>query len=315
MAVCRLIAVDAQAAVVTFSNNGNAADFLNLPLAAGTISKLKTTAPSIKKITQPYASFGGRPAEETPHYYMRVSERLRHKDRAITIWDYEHLILEAFPELHRVECLSHTSYEQLDNGTKRYNEVAPGHVTIITIPLLENINTVNPLRPYTSESTLAKIDAFVRERISCHVQPHVVHPIFEEVALDFMVRLAYGYDDYTYYIKTLKEEITAFLTPWSTSKGAEITFGGKVVKSVLINFIEERPYVDYITNVKMYHRTEKDPNSIKDRDEVNASNGMAILVSVPAAKHKIVKIPDAVPVNVAVACIDPYNLKKANAKA
>jgi hypothetical protein len=308
MAVCKLIAVDAQAATVTFANNNNAADFLDLPLPAGTISKLKVQAAAVKKIIQPYASFGGRPAEERAHYYMRVSERLRHKDRAITIWDYEHLILEAFPQLHRVKCLSHTSYEQLPDGAKRYNEVAPGHVTIITIPSLANINTVNPLRPYTSESTLAKIDAFIRQRLSCHVTPHVVHPIFEEVAMDFMLRLMPGYDDYNFYIKTLKAEITAFLTPWAFGQSTEVRFGGKVSKSVLINFIEERPYVDYITNVQMFHRTEATPNSISDRDEITASTGMAILVSVPAAKHTIVKIPDAVPGNSALICIDPFNI-------
>jgi len=312
-AVCKLIGVDAGAAVVTFSNNGNAPDFLNLPLPAGTISKLKTPAPAIKKILQAYASFGGRPAEEKSHYYMRVSERLRHKDRAITIWDYEHLVLEAFPQLHRVKCLSHTSYEQLNDGTKRFNEVAPGHVTIITIPSLENLNTVNPLRPYTSESTLAQIDKFVRARISCHIQPHVVHPIFEEVAMDFLLRLMPGYDDYSFYIKTLKEEITAFLTPWAFGQSTEVRFGGKVAKSVLINFIEERPYVDYITNVKMYHRTEAAPNSISDTDEITASTAIAILVSVPAVKHNIVKIPDPLPGNSTLACIDPYNKTKITA--
>jgi hypothetical protein len=314
LAVCKLLGVDAQAAVVTFTDNGNASDFLNLPLAAGTIAKLKTPVSAVKKITQPYASFGGRPTEETTHYYMRVSERLRHKDRAITIWDYEHLILEAFPELHRVKCLSHTSYEQLSDGTKRYNEVAPGHVTIITIPSLEHINTVNPLRPYTSESTLAKIESFVRERISCHIQPHVVHPLFEEVALDFRLRLMPGYDDYTFYIETLKNEITAFLTPWAFGRSTDVQFGGKVVKSVLINFIEERPYVDYITNVKMYHRTEAAPNSITDTDEITASTGMAILVSVPAAKHTIVKIPDPAAANTTVICVDPANPKLQNSK-
>lgn len=315
MAVCKLIGIDAQAAAVTFTNNDNAADFLNLPLPAGTIAKLKNPAPSVKKITQPYASFGGRPAEEKSHYYMRVSERLRHKDRAITIWDYEHLILEAFPELHRVKCLSHTSYEQLANGSKRYNEVAPGHVTIITIPSLQNINTTNPLRPYTSERILAKIDAFVCQRISCHVQPHIVHPIFEEVALDFLLRLMPGFDDYTFYIKTLKEEITAFLTPWAFGRSTEVQFGGKVSKSVLINFIEERPYVDYITNVKMYHRTEAAPNSITDTDEITASTGMAILVSVPAVKHNIIKIPDPAPANATLSCTDPYDKTKTDSQS
>jgi hypothetical protein len=315
LAVCKLISIDAQSAVVTYSDNGNARDFLNLPLPAGTISKLKVTAAPIKKIIQPYASFGGRPAEAKENYYMRVSERLRHKDRAITIWDYEHLTLEAFPELHRVKCLSHTSYEQLPNGTKKYNEVAPGHVTIITIPSLDNINTVNPLRPYTSESTLGRISAFVNDRISCHIQAHVVHPIFEEVAMDFLLRLAPGYDDYAYYIKTLKEEITAYLTPWAYGQNTEVRFGGKVSKSVIINFIEERPYVDYITEVKMYHRTEKSPNSIKNQEEITASNGMAILVSVPAEKHVITKLAENVNASAATVCIDPYNLKKASDKA
>ena len=306
LAVCKLLSIDAQAAVATFVDNDNDPGFLNLPLPTGTISKLKTAVPAIKKVSQPYASFGGRPAEARRNYYQRVSERLRHKDRAVTIWDYEHLILQTFPELNRVKCLSHTSYEQLADGTMRYNEVAPGHITIITIPTLVNITSVNPLRPYTSESTLAKIDAFVRARISCHIQPHVVHPIFEEVALDFQFRLMPGYDDYTFYKKTLKDEITAFLTPWAFGQSQDVPFGGKVSKSVLINFIEERPFVDYITNVKMYHRTEASPNSITDTDEIIASGGMSILVSVPAAKHIVEKIPDAVAGGNAVSCGDPY---------
>ncbi|MEO6834260.1 MAG: baseplate J/gp47 family protein [Chitinophagaceae bacterium] len=304
MAVCKLLTVDAQAAIVQFTNNNNAPDFLNLPLPAGTISKLKINVPAIKKISQTYASFGGRPTENPSHYYMRVSERLRHKDRAVNIWDYEHLILEAFPKLNRVKCLSHTSYEQLSNGTKKYNEVAPGHVTIITIPALENIETTNPLRPYTNESTLQEIDDFLRARVSCHVQTHVVHPLFEEVAMDFKLKLMPGYDDFTFYKKTLQEEITAFLTPWAFGAVAMAQFGGKVVKSVLINFIEERPYVDFITEVKMYHRTDTNPNSVTDTDEITATNAMAILVSVPALKHNIIQIPDAPVVNTDEVCID-----------
>lgn len=304
MAVCKLLAVDAQAATVQFKDNNNAADFLNLPLAPGTISKLKVNAPTIKKITQAYAAFGGRPTEASQRYYTRVSERLKHKDRAINIWDYEHLILEAFPELNRVKCLSHTAYVQLSNGTKKYNEVAPGHVTIITIPSLENIETTNPLRPYTNESTLAKIEEFLKARVSCHIQPHVVHPLFEEVAMDFRLNLLPGYDDFNFYRKTLQDAITAFLTPWAFGADATAQFGGKVVKSVLINFIEEQAYVDYITEVKMYHRTDAAPNSLTDTDEITATNAMAILVSVPAIKHKIIQIPDAPPEGTLETCVD-----------
>ena len=288
-AICKLISVDAQAAVVTFMDSNNAGDFLNTALPAATISKLKIPQSAIKKINQPYSSFGGRALESSGAFYVRVSERLRHKARAVTIWDYEHLILEAFPLIHKVKCLNHTKSVDAD-----YNEVLPGHVTIITIPDLQQRNDINPLKPYTSQSMLQAIDAFLRKRISCHVQLHVVNPDFEEVRLKFKLKLAKGYDDFTVYAGKLKEEITAFLSPWAYGHGTGINFGGKLYKSVLINFIEERPYVDFITDVEMCHYA-TDGAVIKiDNDEIIASTAKSILVSVPASKHEIDQIKENV---------------------
>lgn len=284
-AVCKLLSVQAQAAVATLVDAGIPVDFMNAPLPAETITKMVEATAAVKKVTQPYASFGGRPAEETQHYYTRVSERLRHKNRAITIWDYERLLLEAFPELHRVKCLNHTRFDR-DNP---YNEVAPGNVTIITIPNLTNRNDADPLRPYTDESTLVKIRDFLARRTSCHVTTHVRHPLFEEVTLDFKLKLLPGFE-YNYYSKLLKEEITAFLTPWAYGKSAEVQFGGRVNKSVMINFIEERPYVDYITEVKMYHQIEGQPPSVLDVDVALSSTARSILISAPAANHLITEI-------------------------
>src|SRR5690606_34836977 len=156
-AVCKLLSVLAQAALVNFTDQNNATDFLDHAIPAGTISKLKEPSSSVKKISQPYASSGGRANETDETYYIRSRERLRHKSRAITIWDYEHLILEAFPDIHKVKCLNHTKYVGND-----YNEVAPGHVTIITIPNLVNRNDANPLRPYTNQDVLTSIFDFLK---------------------------------------------------------------------------------------------------------------------------------------------------------
>lgn len=283
-AVCKLLSVDAQAAVVTFKDKDNADDFLNTALPAATISKLKAPVAAVKKLTQPYSSFGGRALESSESFYIRVSERLRHKARAITIWDYEHLILEAFPLIHKVKCLNHTKSVDAE-----FNEVLPGHVTIITIPDVQHRNDINPLRPYTNQDVLQQIDAFLRKRISCHVQLHVVNPDFEEVQLKFKLRLAKGYDDFTIYSNKLREEITSFLSPWAYGAG-ELDFGGKVYKSVLINFIEERPYVDFITDVEMAHYDATNVLVKADNDEIVASTGKSILVSVAASKHVIDEI-------------------------
>jgi hypothetical protein len=303
-AVCKLITVDAQAAVATFSNNDNATDFLDKALAAGTISKLKTPDASVKKMIQPYASFGGRAKENDDHFYIRVSERLRHKARAINVWDYEHLVLEAFPEIYKVKCLNHT---QIEDGI--YHEVKPGYVSIITIPLQQNKNDADPLKPFTQQSTLTKIENYLRKRTSCFVNLRACQPQFEEVRLEFSLKLYDAYKDFTFYANLLKEEISQFLSPWASGDNSKIDFGGKVYKSVLINFIEERYYVDFITDVFMYVKVDDVSNESADMDEITASTPRSILVSASASKHTIHELVEDANESEEL-CIDKKNIAK-----
>jgi hypothetical protein len=140
-AVCRLRLVAAQALAATFIDHGNSARFAASTLAAETISKLAQPDSAVKSVRQPFPSFGGRAAELPAAFHTRISERLRHKDRAIGLWDYERLVLEAFPEIYKVKCLDHTQYEPSDSGEGIYRELAPGHVTIVTIPELRFNNS------------------------------------------------------------------------------------------------------------------------------------------------------------------------------
>jgi hypothetical protein len=302
-AVCDLISVDAQASVATFVNNENADDFLNTALPAETVAKLKIPDASVKKITQPYSSFGGRPKENDDHFYIRVSERLRHKARAITVWDYEHLVLEAFPEIYKVKCLNHT---QIEDGV--YHEVKPGYVSIITIPSQQNHNDANPLKPYTQQSTLTNIENFLRKRISCFVNLRACQPQFEEVRLEFSLKLFDQYKDFTFYSNKLKEEITQFLSPWAFGNTSAIDFGGKIYKSVLINFIEERYYVDFITDVFMYVKVDDTSAESVDMDEISASTARSILVSTQASKHDIHELT-LTGSDTDEVCIDKNNVK------
>ncbi|MEO6548947.1 MAG: baseplate J/gp47 family protein [Ferruginibacter sp.] len=284
-AICKIITVDAQASVATFLNNNNAADFLDNSLLPGTISKLKDPDAAIKKINQPYSSFGGRPKENEDHFYVRVSERLRHKARAIMVWDYEHLVLEAFPEIYKVKCLNHT---QIEDG--KYNEVKPGYVSIITIPSIQNRNDANPLKPFTQQSILTRIENYLRKKISCFVNLRACQPQFEEVRLEFHLKLYEPFKDFTFYADKLKGDITQFLSPWAFDNSLKIDFGGKIYKSVLVNFIEERYYVDFITDVFMYVKVDETTVESADTDEITASTARSILVSAPASKHLVHKL-------------------------
>ena len=292
--VCRLVMVAAQALEATFIDKDNDPDFPAKVLAPGTIAKLDQPHAAVKKITQPFPTFGGRGAERSEAFRTRISERLRHKDRGIALWDYERLILEGFPQIYKAKCLNHTHYEPTESGQGIYRELAPGHVTIVTIPNQPFQNLRDPLRPYTSLGLLEEMEAFLRMRLSCFVTLHVRNPQFEDVRVAFKVRLHDGFDE-TFYVTTLQETITRFLSPWAFPGGGSPSFSGKIYKSVLINFVEEQPYVDYVTDFELFH-VFLDMDGIQqtiEKNEVEGSKAVSILVSVPATQHDIEAINPA----------------------
>jgi len=104
-AACDVIAVHPNALEVQFVDQGNDPLRLQAPLPASSISKLIPPLAAIKAVAQPFASFGGALVEDDSALARRASERLRHRNRAITAWDIEHLVLQAFPSVYRAKCI------------------------------------------------------------------------------------------------------------------------------------------------------------------------------------------------------------------
>jgi hypothetical protein len=288
-AVCRLRMAAAQALEATFTDRGNDTAFPAKVLQPGTISKLDQPDAAVRKIIQPFPTFGGRGREDSADFHARVSERLRHKDRAIALWDLERLVLQAFPPIYQARCLNHTEYEPSGNI---YRELAPGHVTLVTIPNQRYHKLRDPLRPYTSLGLLEEIADFLERRISCFATLHVKNPQFEEVKVEFNVRLHDGLDE-SVHVDRLQEAVTRFLSPWAFPGGGAPSFGGTIRKAVLINFVEELPYVDYVTDFKLLHlfRDFDGTDTSVESDEATGSKAVSILVS--ARKHGITPINPA----------------------
>lgn len=276
-ALCNLLDIKAQAIQASFRDNKNDSQYLANPLVASTITKLDSPLPEIKSVSQPFASFGGKVKEEGNDFYRRVSERLRHKGRAITMWDYERLVLENYPSIYKVKCISHTLDQVGANSC--YSELAPGNVCVIVVSNLRNQNQVNLLRPSTGINTRKEIKEFLGKRSSKFAKIAVIDPLYQQIQVKTNVQYLPEYQkDKGYYDKVLIEDIKKFLSPWAYDEGADIVFGGKMHKSYIINFIEERSYVDYLTDFKMYLL---DENGIAqpDTEVLAAANAKSILVS------------------------------------
>ncbi|TND09742.1 MAG: hypothetical protein FD123_866 [Bacteroidetes bacterium] len=276
-ALCKVLSIKTQAVKATFTDNGNDLTRLSEPLAASTVKKLDTPLGEIKKVSQPYASFGGRTKEEGNEYYRRVSERLRHKQRAVTIWDYERLVLENYPSIYKTKCINHTANKLEVEGC--YTELAPGHVCIIVVSNLRNQNQVNPLQPSTSIGTREEIKTYLKTKCSRFVQLEVINPDYEEIQVNFGVKFLPEFEaDKGYYRTKLIDDIKKFLSPWAFDEGADIVFGGKIHRSYIIDFVEERDYVDYVDQFLLY-KLNPDGSDPEPVEAVEASSAKSILVS------------------------------------
>ncbi len=276
-AVCKTIDILAQAILAEFSDSGNELSHLGNGIEAKTISKLIKRVSSVKSITQPFSSFDGKPEESDSAYYRRISERLRHKNRAINIWDYEHIILQQYLDIHKVKCLNHSKTEIVNDETKTCF-LSPGNVLVVVIPDIVNKNVFDIYQPRVSKATLNWVSDWINKLNTLHVKAQVINPVYEEVTVELKVKFHKGFDE-SYYAKVLNEDITKLLSPWAFKETATLEFGITLHRSVVINYIEKLNYVDYVEDVKLLKGTEISITSVAP------SSPIAILVS--AKEHRI----------------------------
>ena len=251
-AVSKMLGIHAQAVLAGFENNGNGLEHLQDGLAAETISKMLSRPAKVKSLLQPYSSFGGAPQENDTAFYRRVSERLRHKNRAITLWDYEHLVLQNFPEIHKVKCLNHTS-TIVKNGKRKTSYLSPGNVVLVVIPDIVNRNVFDIYKPRVGKATLNRIQEFLQKLNSPLVTATVINPEYEEVRVDLKVQFHSGFDE-VYYKTVLKKDLTRLLSPWAFDTSSAIRFGLSLHKSVVVDYVEKLAYVDFVSDVKLFQK-------------------------------------------------------------
>lgn len=272
-AACRLLGVHANAIeAVRQWPQEHTPDIETLP--AGTVTRLLAPPSGFRKVTQPYASFGGRAGETPAMLRRRAAERLRHRQRCITAWDYERLLLEAFPEVHRIKCIPHA-------GERSWN--APGHVLIVAVPDLNRHGGAAVLQPKVDLDTLTRMRELAQAHAPAGVRVHVRNPDYLAVRLDFRVRFRPGLP-FEHSRRELHAALLAALSPWAFGSGRQLDFGGTLYRSVLLDFVEELPCVDYVRDFR-FGPLGPDGLLLADVAEVTAPRPDVIVVS--ADQHRI----------------------------
>ncbi len=233
--------------IARFINNNNDLSHLNKGLPKDTITKLVKRNDKVEKVSQPYYSYGGKPKESIESFYTRVSERLRHKNRALSKLDYEQLILENFPKVLYVRCLT--------NCDKNYN-FSPGSIHILVCPDTKIVkqSQESENKPRFQLKELTEIANYLKEIVSPHVDINISNFHYKEIKVNCKLKLKKKYSDYLLYREKLNKDINKFLTPWIYGSDNLEDYIEEDPKNVsdLFFYLENIEYVDYIISAFLF---------------------------------------------------------------
>lgn len=243
---------------------------------AYSITKAVQKIAALKKVTQPAASYGGKIPEAPELFYTQVSERLRHKDRAVTLWDYEHLILQYFHEVIAVKCT---------NLDKKFKPQA-GKVRIVVLNSKWNYKD----HQYFNANELDEMTQFIQRKATSFIKIKAQNPTIEWLLVNCVVEFEEE-DNSGYFMEKLNTVINEYLCPLTHNKVNNTQgIGAEVIPIMLTSHIENLPYIKSVQKLNIEHIVHHGLNNftMETREgsyEIQPTTPWSMLV--PKLKHNI----------------------------
>ncbi|MDD5033798.1 MAG: baseplate J/gp47 family protein [Methylococcaceae bacterium] len=270
-------------------------------IPAETIKEFAQKMPAIASVHQPFPSTGGRPKETAEQFRTRVSERLRHKQRAIQPFDYERIVLDAFPEVGQVKCITW-------NNSQGYwvAPVEPGEIVMAVVPSREPGGSF--MTPRLPQHVLSEIEERLKKYASSFVAAiRVRNPDYERIKLFVSLSLVAGWEIGPT-VRRLNDEIGDFIAPWRLETGQPLDIGGGIGQGHFMQMrIENQPYVEFLNSLTLLHTYRQQgrhhalywpQEGQADDRPIKTSAPWSVLV--PAERHDIRVIVDETPMPEAV---------------
>lgn len=167
------------------------------PLPAGTLQETEEPDERIESIVQPLPGFGGRTAETEEQCILHQQMRLHNRHRAVTMKDYEELVLEHFPDVDKAQCITLPK------------ENAPSEICIVVFSRTEDS------RYFLSPAwKLEEIRRTVSRYTSPFVTVKVVNPQYEKIDIDCKVVLRKDVQDEGRVLRQLVVLAQDCIAPW-----------------------------------------------------------------------------------------------------
>lgn len=234
-------------------------------IAPGSIKKSESSLSGIQAIYQPRASFSGKAKESQATWVQRSAERLRHRNRLVTPWDYERVVLEEFEFIDQVKCFP--SYGLgIENGKPQRS---PGQLLLVVIPTYPNrdARTLSEPPEMISGAKLNAIKAYLEPLAGDGISIHVCNPSYEYLQVRCSVLFSNNMEDEHHY-HTLNTDLIDYLSSWG-SIGPNKQFEWSYCENDLTAFICGLPYVDFVTGLSLLKVTKLEAERYLRTDSVS----------------------------------------------
>ncbi|WP_047258575.1 baseplate J/gp47 family protein [Chromobacterium subtsugae] len=236
-------------------------------LPPGSVDAPARSLPGLRGVLQVGASFGRRDADPPDVVRMRAAERLRHRRRAHTVWDYERLALDAFPMVFKVKCFAHHRGTMGDGDGLGHDDLAasPGSVLVAVLPFPGQGQLFSSTdAPKLDAAALDEMQAYLQARAPAGAQVRVRNATYERVQARCTLRLSPGSHPGEA-LRRLNQQLVEYLSPWHET-GLAADFDWSLRAEDLEAFLRAQPGVEEVGRLSLLHvvRNDKQFNVLSD---------------------------------------------------
>ena len=184
----------------------------------------------------------GKAAEQDEAFWTRVFSYVRYKGRAVTVQDYEDLILEEFNNVAQVKCIPREA------GSRKVKGVI----------VEKNYSSQQPylLKPKVARQLLKEIKTHLPKQATSFMLPdqmiefEAINPIYRDIGFRMVVNFSCGIEDESGRQRLL-EDIRRFVNPWVYEKNSPMKFGCWFDYGSFVSYLQSRSYINAILNLKL----------------------------------------------------------------
>ncbi|OOV16633.1 hypothetical protein [Flavobacterium sp. LM4] len=235
-----------------------------------TITKPQNAILQIATLIQPFASFGGKAAENETNKNQRVSNTIKTKNRIVTSSDYYTLIAQQYDSIY---------YSKVVN--KKFQNCC----NVYLVKKVDNESDSNAFIPLVSNCIESEIEGFLKQNASPFANITVSNFNMEYVSVSAKIVVQSGYQPVLIH-KNVNDALKLYLSPWIKSSAPQTEIDKPLINVKVATFIQSIEGVALAENVSfsssyINSKTGKPTVFKKNKSTLKAYGPATLLVSAP----------------------------------